>query len=68
MKYISTLEAANKWGISQRRVAVFCQNNRIEGAQRAGGTWIIPEEAEKPTDARIKSGKYIKNASADKDT
>ena len=30
------------------------------GAQRAGGRWIIPEDAEKPTDARIKSGKYVK--------
>lgn len=61
MKYISTSEAAKKWGISQRRVALLCQNNRIEGSQRAGGTWIIPEDAEKPADARIKSGKYIKS-------
>lgn len=60
MKYISTLEAAEKWGISQRRVTALCQNDRIVGVQRAGGTWIIPEDAEKPADARIKSGKYIK--------
>jgi len=26
-----------------------------------GATWIIPEDAEKPRDARIKSGKYIKS-------
>ena len=31
-----------------------------DGAQKAGATWIIPEEAGKPSDARIKSGKYIK--------
>lgn len=68
MKYISTLETAKKWGISQRRVAVFCQNDRIEGAQRAGGTWIIPADAEKPADARIKSGKYIKNTKTDNNT
>ena len=50
MKYLSTFEVAEKWGISPR----------IPGAQRAGSRWIIPEDAEKPTDARIKSGKYIK--------
>ena len=26
-----------------------------------GTTWAIPEDAEKPKDARIKTGKYIKN-------
>lgn len=60
MKYLSTFEVAEKWGISPRRVGILCNNDRIPGAQRAGGRWIIPEDAEKPTDARIKSGKYIK--------
>lgn len=60
MKYISTSEAAEKWGLSSRRVVVLCNEERIDGAQKAGSTWIIPENAEKPTDARIKSGKYIK--------
>ena len=60
MKYLSTLEAAEKWGVSPRRVGVLCNENRIPGAQRAGCRWIIPENAEKPKDARIKSGKYIK--------
>lgn len=59
MKYLSTFEAAEKWGISPRRVGIL--NDRIPGAQRAGSRWIIPENAEKPTDARIKSGKYIKH-------
>lgn len=60
MKYLSTFEVAEKWGISPRRVGILCNNDRIPGAQRAGNRWIIPEDAEKPTDARIKSGKYIK--------
>ena len=60
MKYLSTFEVAEKWGISPRRVGILCNNDRMPGAQRAGGRWIIPEDAEKPTDARIKSGKYIK--------
>lgn len=60
MKYLSTFEIAEKWGISPRRVGILCNQDRIPGAQRAGSCWIIPEDAEKPTDARIKSGKYRK--------
>jgi len=60
MKYMSTFEAAEKWGISHRRVSILCNQDRIPGAQRAGSRWIIPEDAEKPSDARIKSGKYMK--------
>ena len=39
---------------------MLCSEGRIKGAQKAGSTWIIPDNAEKPGDARIKSGKYIK--------
>lgn len=60
MEYISILEAAEKWNISNRRIQVLCSQNRIPGVCRFGNMWAIPKEAEKPTDARIKSGKYIK--------
>jgi DNA adenine methylase len=40
------------WGISQRRVAVFCAEERIEGAQLKGNMWLIPQDAQKPVDAR----------------
>lgn len=61
MKYISAQEAAERWNLSRRRIITLCNNGRIEGAQKAGATWIIPDNAQKPVDARIKSGKYIKN-------
>lgn len=61
MKYISTSEAAEKWNLSKRRIIVLCNEGRIDGAQKAGSTWIIPDDAEKPIDARIKNGKYIKS-------
>lgn len=60
MKYLSSKEAADKWGISERRVQILCNQDRIAGVIRIGSTWGIPDEAEKPKDARIKSGKYIK--------
>lgn len=68
MKYLSTFEAAEKWGISHRRVSVLCNEGRITGAQRAGSRWIIPENAEKPSDARIRNGKYIKKPTEERGT
>lgn len=59
MEFISAREAADKWGISQRRVAVLCAENRIDNASMVGNMWIIPAAAEKPIDAR--SARYTKN-------
>lgn len=58
MDFMSAREAAIKWGISQRRVAILCSENRIENAKMVGNMWIIPAEAKKPIDARSK--KYDK--------
>ncbi len=66
--YLSTSQAAEKWKISARRVAILCEEKRIKGVQKAGSTWIIPEDALKPADNRIKSGKYIKTISKEKDS
>ena len=52
MGFISAKQAADKWGISQRRVAVLCSEDRIVNATMVGNMWIIPDTAEKPEDAR----------------
>ena len=57
---LSTKEISKLWGISARRVAILCAEGRIPGAQRVGANWGVPDDAEKPHDARVKSGKYIK--------
>lgn len=59
--YIQIKEAAKKWEIGERRINELCLNGKIEGAVNFGNTWAIPEGSEKPADARIKSGKYIKD-------
>lgn len=58
MEYMSAREAAEKWGISQRRVAVLCSEQRIAEAAMVGNMWIIPTNAKKPVDAR--SLRYIR--------
>ena len=53
--YMSAREASYKWGVSESRVHKLCQRGRIPGLERFGRSWVIPEDAEKPTDPR-KSG------------
>lgn len=57
MEYMSAHEAAEKWGITKRRVQMLCASNRIDEAVRVGNMWIIPTDAEKPADGRIKDEK-----------
>lgn len=52
MEYMSAKEAAEKWGISQKRVAVLCSEKKIKDATMVGNMWIIPANAQKPTDSR----------------
>lgn len=52
MDCISIAEAAEKWGITPRRVQVLCNQGRIPGVAKLGRAWAIPKDAEKPTDAR----------------
>jgi len=60
MEYLSITQTAEKWGLSGRRVLTLCTEGRIPGAKKVGSFWAVPADAEKPKDARIKSGKYIK--------
>lgn len=52
MNYMTASQAAKKWNISQRRVQVLCSEGRIKGVFKLGDAWAIPENAEKPADAR----------------
>ncbi len=61
MEYLSVREVSEKWNISRRRIQILCAEGRIDGATRIGNMWVIPKNTEKPKDARIKTGKYIKN-------
>lgn len=54
--YITVQEVAIKWGITERQVQILCKENRIEGATRLSRIWIIPEDAEKPTNDKRKAG------------
>lgn len=55
MNYMSAQDAAEKWGITKRRVQLLCASNRIDNATRVGNMWIIPSDAKKPCDSRFKN-------------
>lgn len=52
MEYITAKQAGVKWGISERRVQLLCEQERIAGVQRLGKAWAIPKDSEKPIDMR----------------
>ena len=54
IQYMSAREAAEKWNISQRRVSILCSERRIPDVAMLGNMWIIPRNAAKPVDARLK--------------
>lgn len=55
-------EIAKMWNITERTVTTFCKSGKIPGAVKDGKSWQIPDNAEKPVDGRVSSGKYIKKA------
>ena len=55
MNFITVKQAAQKWGISDRRVRVLCAEGKIAGAVKGGKSYKIPADAAKPVDARYRS-------------
>ena len=60
MDYMNAKEAADKWGLSVRRVQVLCEQGRVDGVERLGNVWLIAKSAEKPVDGRTREGKKQK--------
>lgn len=48
MRFLSTIEIANKWNVSERYVRKLCREGKIEGAFISSKAWNIPEDAKRP--------------------
>lgn len=57
--FMTVKEAADKWGISDRRVRILCSEGKIPGAYQQGRAWKIPIDAGKPVDGRFKSSESL---------
>ena len=49
MVFLSSLQIAKKWNISDRMVRNYCAQGKIPGAFLSGKTWSIPADAVKPS-------------------
>lgn len=56
-------EMAAIWNVTERTVSAFCKEGKIPGAVKNGKSWQIPDDAEKPVDGRISTGRYRKRDS-----
>ena len=56
-------EMAARWNVTERTISAFCKAGKIPGAVKIGKSWQIPDDAQKPADGRVQSGKYIKRTS-----
>ena len=63
---ISVKEAAMRWELAERTVRGLCIGGKIPGAIKNGRSWLIPADAEKPVDNRIKTGAYVRAKSRPK--
>lgn len=61
MDYMTLKEAGEKWGVSPRWINYYCSADRIPGAVKMAGVWLIPKDAEKPADGRYKNRKTEKS-------
>ena len=58
-------QIATEWGLSERTVNDLCKKNKIDGAIKVGKMWKIPDDAKKPIDGRITSGKYVRHSAGE---
>lgn len=59
MEYINVKQAAEQWGLSDRRVRVLCEQGRIDGVIKNGRSYLIPADSVKPADGRTLRGIVI---------
>ena len=52
MEFISVRATAERWGVSVRNVQRLLKEDRIHGAYKCSGCWMIPVDAPKPDDPR----------------
>lgn len=60
--FMTVKQAAEKWGISDRRVRILCAEGKVSGAYQQGRGWKIPIDAVKPADGRFKSTESLLTA------
>lgn len=67
MEYISVVQFAEKYGISERTARNYCAEGRVYGAFLTGKTWNIPADAELPKKGKRKLSPLLKRLREEKE-
>ena len=67
MEYISVVQFAEKYGISERTARNYCAEGKIEGAFLTGKTWNIPADAELPPKGKRKQSPLLSRLREEKE-
>ena len=59
MEYISVIQFAEKYGISERTARNYCAEGKIDGAFLTGKTWNIPADAVLPKKGKKKLSELL---------
>ena len=54
---ISITQAAKLLGVSGRRMRVLCAQDRVSGAVKVGGMWVLPDNPTVSPAGRVRPGK-----------
>ena len=54
LDWMTSKQAAERWGITERQVQSLCSKGKVSGIQRLGHAWLIPTDTPKPIDGRTK--------------
>jgi len=48
LDWITPLQAANLWRITERQVQSLCAQGKVNGSIKVSRVWLIPKDAKKP--------------------
>ena len=68
MEYISVIQYAEKYGISERTARNYCASGKIQGAFLTGKTWNIPADAAMPQKGKKKISPLLQRLRDEKET
>ena len=52
IKLMTVKQAAEKWGVTPRRVQILIRTGRIPKAYKLERDWVMPDNTQKPSDLR----------------
>jgi len=58
MDYMTAKQTAERWGISDRRVRILCEQGKVPGVKTQGKSYQIPADTPKPIDGRFKQDAF----------